>query len=69
MDKQPKVNLLDCEYEPSDEQLESLMVAVASDVRARAEIANTALVVTINKAVETARERYNLSCRQPTAKQ
>jgi len=57
-----KVNLLDCSREPSDEQLESLMQSVATEARARAAVANAALMRALREQVTEVRLRYHLSC-------
>ena len=56
-----KVNLLDCSREPSDEQLENLMQSVAAEARAKATVANNALMSTLHRQVAEVRSRYRLS--------
>jgi hypothetical protein len=48
---QSPVNLLDCNQEPTDEQLEGLMRAVMVDVRERAVVANRALMDAVSKQI------------------
>ena len=55
------VNLLDCEREPSDEQLEQLMRTVAAEARAKAAVANRALKDTLAREMALVRERHGLS--------
>ncbi len=55
-----KVNLLDVECEPTDEQLAELMRAVIEEVRVKASIANQALANTIAEEVAKAKSRYGL---------
>jgi hypothetical protein len=61
------VNLLDCSREPSDEQLETLMQSVAEESRAKAAVANTALMHTLYRQVAEVRLRYQLSRPRPVA--
>ncbi|MDR2001132.1 MAG: hypothetical protein LBP94_06350 [Zoogloeaceae bacterium] len=56
-----KVDLLDCSREPSDEQLEKLMQSVATEARAKAVLANTAMMCTLRKQVAEVCSRYHLS--------
>jgi hypothetical protein len=56
------VDLLDCAAEPSDEQLESLMRGVAAEARAKATVANNALMTTLAAQAAEVRSRYHLSC-------
>jgi hypothetical protein len=53
----PKVNLLDCNVEPTDEELGLLMESVMGDVRARARVAHQALRDAL--ALETAKVLQN----------
>ncbi|WP_298601303.1 hypothetical protein [uncultured Zoogloea sp.] len=62
-----KVNLLDCSREPSDEQLETLMQSVAAEARAKATVANTALMHTLHKQAAEVRSRYHLSAQRAVA--
>ncbi|MBP9712212.1 MAG: hypothetical protein KBD60_00805 [Sterolibacterium sp.] len=62
-----KVNLLDCSREPSDEQLEILMQSVVAEARAKATVANSALMHTLHKQVAEVRSRYHLSCPRAVA--
>lgn len=61
MQSNTTVNLLDCSKEPSDAQLESLMQSVAAEARAKANVANTALMHTLHEQVAEVRRRYHLS--------
>ncbi len=54
------VNLLDCNKEPSDAALKSLMQAVLMDAKKRAKVANEALFATLAHEVSLAREKYAL---------
>jgi len=58
--KQPlrAVNLLDCEQEPSDAQLEQLMREVAADARARARVASRKFREDVAREAAAALERY-----------
>ena len=55
----PKVNLLDCNVEPTDEELGLLMESVMEDVRARARVADQALRDAL--ALETAKALQNMA--------
>ena len=55
-----KVNLLDCSREPSDEQLATLMQSVAAEARAKATVANTALMHTLRSQTAEVCSRYHL---------
>jgi len=56
----PRVNLLDCNVEPTDEELGLLMQSVMEDVRARAYAADRALRDAL--ALETAKalQKYDI---------
>jgi hypothetical protein len=56
-----EVNLLDCDCEPTDEQLEALMAGVVEKARARAEAGNQALRATMAQEMDEVRERYGLA--------
>ncbi|MCL2020871.1 MAG: hypothetical protein FWG81_01905 [Betaproteobacteria bacterium] len=59
-----KVNLLDCLQEPSDEQLDMLMREALLDARDRAEIANAALMDTLQKKIDEVCLRYEFGLEQ-----
>jgi hypothetical protein len=54
----PEVNLLDCDKEPTDTQLESLMRSVMDDVQARARKANQILRDTLAHELSDAHHKY-----------
>jgi hypothetical protein len=54
----PEVNLLDCDQEPTDSQLEYLMRSVMDDVRARARKADQALWDTLAHELSDVRQKY-----------
>jgi hypothetical protein len=56
-----KVNLLDCNCEPTDEQLGALMAGVAEKAKARAEAGNQALRATLAQEMNDVHKRYGLA--------
>ena len=56
-----RVDLLDSDCEPTDEQLEQLMCAVAERAREQAALANQALATRLAEETAAVRQRYNLA--------
>lgn len=52
------VNLLDCSQEPSDAELQGLMLSVVADAKVRAARANAALFETLKRQAAEARAAH-----------
>ena len=63
----PKVNLLDCDVEPTDEELGLLMKSVMEDVRARAYAADQALRDALVLETAEVLQKYNIKPQQTLA--
>ncbi len=56
-----RFDLNDIDHEPSDEQLESLMAAVAEEAQRKAALARTELMVRLRAEILAARQRQTLA--------
>ena len=61
MNEIQNVNLLNCDYEPSDSALSALMKATGIEARRKAAIANSRLMTVMAKDAEAVRNLYNIT--------